>query len=323
MQLIWVGGPAARVRTFSITARTVVLAFLCVALGLLGLGAASSWMGLRVVVEYSPELLGKVGAGVTSRSELEGVRQRYLAELAKFQGRLGALSERVEEIESVRKGVMERLVLQNLLREKGGPSAGGKGGLTQPPGTDADAELPPQGLDDEPLLQQHGAFMQQLQSLEAVVLQRSRLWETGLQRLEQVPLILPLAVEFSVSSGYGGRADPFTEQHGQHKGVDLVAPVGTPVLATAPGRVTRSEYSGAYGELVEVEHAEGFSTRYAHLLKRRVAVGQRVAARDVLGWLGSTGRSTGPHLHYEVRHLDEPIDPSRTLTAWSQLPQKP
>jgi murein DD-endopeptidase MepM/ murein hydrolase activator NlpD len=54
-----------------------------------------------------------------------------------------------------------------------------------------------------------------------------------------------------------------------------------------------------------------------------VAVGQRVAARDVLGWLGSTGRSTGPHLHYEVRHLDEPIDPSRTLTAWSQLPQKP
>lgn len=322
MQLIWVGGPTARVQTFSITARTVVLAFLCVAMGLLGLGAASSWMGLRVVVEYSPELLGKVGAGVTSRSELEGVQQRYQAELAKFQGRLGVLSNRVEEIESVRKGVMERLVLQNLLREKGGPSVGGKGGLTQPPGPDAGAELP-QGQDDEPQLQQQGAFAQQLQSLEAVVLQRSRLWETRLQRLEQLPLILPLAVDFSVSSGYGGRADPFTEQHGQHKGVDLVAPVGTPVLATAPGRVTRSEYSGAYGELVEVEHAAGFSTRYAHLLKRRVAVGQRVAARDVLGWLGSTGRSTGPHLHYEVRHLDEPIDPSRTLTAWSQLPQKP
>lgn len=103
-----------------------------------------------------------------------------------------------------------------------------------------------------------------------------------------------------------------------HEGIDFVAPMGTPVLATADGVVLRAEYSGAYGNMVDVSHADGFVTRYAHLKTINVNIHDKVDRHDKVGTLGNTGRSTGPHLHYEVIFKDQAIHPAKALAVWAR-----
>ncbi|WP_346362790.1 M23 family metallopeptidase [Bosea sp. (in: a-proteobacteria)] len=137
--------------------------------------------------------------------------------------------------------------------------------------------------------------------------------------VEQLPLRRPLAGELELSSNYGYRADPFTRGAALHTGMDLRAEHGSPVRATGPGKVVTAEYSGGYGNMVEIEHAGGITTRYAHMSAILVSEGQTVTAGTLVGRVGSTGRSTGPHLHYETRIDGEPADPNRFLRAGDKL----
>lgn len=114
-----------------------------------------------------------------------------------------------------------------------------------------------------------------------------------------------------VTSGFGLRRDPLHGGLRSHAGIDLAAPEGAPVVATADGTVSAANWAGGYGLLVAVEHGGGRDTRYAHLSRLNVAVGQRVRKGDVIGFVGSTGRSTGPHLHYETRVNGQALDPRR------------
>ena len=127
------------------------------------------------------------------------------------------------------------------------------------------------------------------------------------------PLVVP--VSGRRTSGFGPRVHPITGRHQHHAGVDVAAPSGTPVAAAAAGTVVRAGSAGGYGLLVEVDHGQGVVTRYAHLSATDVAPGQRVAAGAQLGAVGSTGRSTGPHLHLELRVDGEPVDPQGLLVA--------
>ena len=121
-------------------------------------------------------------------------------------------------------------------------------------------------------------------------------------------LAAPLAAP--VSSAYGERRDPFTGEPDFHAGLDLAAPRGTPVRAAAAGTVLFSGARGSFGNLVEVEHDDGTRTSYGHLEDLDVAASERVAVGQVLGAVGSTGRSTGPHLHFEVQRAGVAIDPA-------------
>jgi murein DD-endopeptidase MepM/ murein hydrolase activator NlpD len=111
------------------------------------------------------------------------------------------------------------------------------------------------------------------------------------------------------TSGYGTRSDPFRGSAAMHAGVDLAGPLGTPIYATADGIVARSSYEGAYGNLVEINHGEGIQTRYGHLSRLIARPGQRVRRGELIGLMGSTGRSTGSHLHYEVRIDGRAVNP--------------
>jgi murein DD-endopeptidase MepM/ murein hydrolase activator NlpD len=104
-----------------------------------------------------------------------------------------------------------------------------------------------------------------------------------------------------------------------HTGLDFRAEYGAPVRASGAGQVVGAEYAGAYGRMVEIDHGNGVTTRYAHLSSFAVSPGQSVAAGTVIGRAGSTGRSTGAHLHYETRIDGEAIDPQRFLRAGSRL----
>lgn len=139
------------------------------------------------------------------------------------------------------------------------------------------------------------------------------------RRLATLPLRHPLAGELTMTSPFGGRPDPFLGVAALHTGVDFRAEQGTPVKATAPGTIEATGRQGGYGLAVDIDHGQGISTRYGHLSRIAVLVGQRVNTGDTIGYAGSTGRSTGPHLHYETRVNGEAVDPTDWLMAGERL----
>jgi len=139
--------------------------------------------------------------------------------------------------------------------------------------------------------------------------------EREIDRIERVPSSWPLfAGRGKISSHFGYRRDPFHRRVRHHDGTDIAAPTGTPVRATAKGRVIHSAFDGAYGNLIKIDHGNGLQTWYAHLSKRVVSEGDIVAKNDLIGNVGSTGRSTGPHLHYEVHVNGKPVNAAKYLT---------
>jgi murein DD-endopeptidase MepM/ murein hydrolase activator NlpD len=128
--------------------------------------------------------------------------------------------------------------------------------------------------------------------------------------VKTLPVSAPLT-SFEISSPFGVRGDPENGREGFHTGIDLTAPYDSPVYATAPGTVSFAGWRDDYGKIVEIDHGNGIATRYAHLHAFTVSVGQRVTAHQQVGYLGSTGRATGPHVHYEVVVNGEPQDPEK------------
>ncbi|SMP39514.1 Peptidase family M23 [Desulfonatronum zhilinae] len=116
-----------------------------------------------------------------------------------------------------------------------------------------------------------------------------------------------------VTSEFGYRRSPFTDRRELHRGLDIAGPIGTPIYSSAEGRVLSAERDGAYGLTVAIDHGSGIVTLYAHLQQFAVKAGQKVSRGELIGHMGNTGRTTGPHLHYEVRLNGIPVDPMRYI----------
>lgn len=124
----------------------------------------------------------------------------------------------------------------------------------------------------------------------------------------------------TLTSGYGLRWHPVIGGRRQHKGVDLAMPIGTPVYATADGVISKADWFSSYGLYISIEHGGNIQTRYGHLSRLNVAAGQTVHKGDLIGYVGSTGRSTGPHLHYEVRIAGSAVNPIPYLQGGAPVP---
>jgi murein DD-endopeptidase MepM/ murein hydrolase activator NlpD len=161
------------------------------------------------------------------------------------------------------------------------------------------------GISDPAFVEAYGgviAHAKQLDSLFATI--------------SHVPLTTPVhGPQFEITSEFGPRIDPINHRLGFHPGLDFGGPWGAEVRATAPGTVVFAGQKGGYGNLVEIDHGFGFHTRYGHLSAILVHVGTKIAKGTPVGKLGSTGRSTGPHVHYEVFYADVVRDPSRYIEA--------
>jgi murein DD-endopeptidase MepM/ murein hydrolase activator NlpD len=147
---------------------------------------------------------------------------------------------------------------------------------------------------------------------------------SDMRALADASTALPLArptTNTSQASGFGVRIDPFTSRPAFHPGLDFAGPIMTPVYSTAPGVVSFTGVRTGYGNTVEIDHGHGFKTRFAHLAVISVGVGQRVGVHQRLGGIGSTGRSTGPHLHYEVWVDGRPQNPERFVRAGDYVQQ--
>lgn len=126
------------------------------------------------------------------------------------------------------------------------------------------------------------------------------------------PSGMPVSARY-MTSGFGGRFHPLLGGYRQHSGVDLAASMGSPIVATSDGVVSNAGWRGGYGLAVELNHGGGLESRYAHMSRIAVAPGQTIKRGDVIGYVGSTGMSTGPHLHYEVRMNGAAVDPTPSL----------
>jgi murein DD-endopeptidase MepM/ murein hydrolase activator NlpD len=164
-----------------------------------------------------------------------------------------------------------------------------------------------------------GDLNQQLQLLDRQMDDRSEklgildslmIFDNARKRL--MPSVLPVEGGW-YSSNFGYRIDPFTGLRAFHEGMDFMAAIGAPVHAAAGGVVVASEMHPQYGNMVDIDHGNGLTTRYAHMSKRLVKVGDVVLSGGKIGEVGETGRATGPHLHFEVRQNGTPLNPTRFL----------
>lgn len=233
---------------------------------------------------------------------VDNVLLRLQTSLDQVEGRqMAALSSVEDGMESrVRRmrGVFTDLGLDMPQLEAAAPRAG-MGGPFVPVKLAADA----------------GPFERQLYRINITRAQVERLNRT----LALVPYRKPVIGEVEFTSGFGVRSDPFLGRPAMHTGLDFRASMGDPVRATANGKVVSSGWAGGYGRMVEIDHGNGLSTRYGHLSEIGVKVGDPIKIGQVIGAVGSTGRSTGPHLHYETRIDGEAVDPQKFLRAGVRL----
>ncbi len=303
MQLMWVSGPTATVRTISITARTVLLGTCASAFVLVALGVLLHFVGFRMAIEFSPGLARSIG-GVTTEAEQQKLEATYRDHLDQLRQTMNTTVQEIRQLETLKNRFMD-IATPPQVRDKYAKKEEAKGGPWVPPRYQSNRSQPLH-LD---LVTAQDEFSQTRTALNSL----AQTWSTQLNWLNALPTGVPIGKDYRVTSGFGIRNDPFTGQLAMHEGLDFVAEHGSGIVATAAGTVTRSAWDASYGNVVEISHLEGFTTRYAHLSQRMVQEGQKVQRGEVIARLGSTGRSTGPHLHYEVMRHDRVLNPMQIL----------
>jgi murein DD-endopeptidase MepM/ murein hydrolase activator NlpD len=255
-----------------------------------GTPAASQGRDRRSSLEATPPATrkGDIGARLSRiEASLDRVERREAAALAQVQERYDGKARKL------------RNVLADLGLKIDGLAQAGTGGPFVP------IKLPGEG----------NSFERALTRVSIARAQADRLSRT----LVRVPLRKPVTGEVDLSSTFGVRVDPFLRIPAMHTGLDFRGDAGDPIHATAAGTVANAGWSGGYGKMVEIDHGNGLSTRYGHLSQIDVKVGDEIRLGQVVGRMGSTGRSTGPHLHYETRVDGEAVDPQRFLHAGARL----
>lgn len=291
MQIIVLHPRQPRVFRFQLTRLRVLLS----ALALCALVAAAS-SGLTWLVARhasAPEFTRQARDNAYLRENLAVMATR-LGELQAQMVRLDALGERVSGLA----GISPQDFDFRHRPARGGPASPAQSGdLTMPELRDEVARLG----------RQADRRVDYFDVIETALMDRQL-------RERRQPSVLPVASGYDGSS-FGTRIDPFSGRRSQHDGVDFVAPAGTPIMAAAGGMVVASEWHHEYGNMIDIDHGNGLKTRYAHASKILVKTGDLVRPGQLIARVGSTGRSTGAHLHFEVHVNGVPRDPGRFLTA--------
>jgi murein DD-endopeptidase MepM/ murein hydrolase activator NlpD len=307
VQIILISSRLAKARPFTLTLRHLLgAAFLAMTLVFVGT-AALYWVTLRYAAELRIPAIQQI---VLQANQAEAERGRAfvqenlnamavkLGEMQAQLARLDALGERLSSLAGFR---------PQDFRFSEAPGLGGA----------AQTLLPPQNLS-------LADFSTKLATLERDVETRNdllsvleaQLFEQAVKK-KMIPTMLPVSAPYNASA-FGRRVDPFTGQWAMHEGIDFLAEKGSPVVAAADGVVIFAGFHPQYGYMVDIDHGNDLVTRYAHQSKLIVKEGDVVQRGRKLGEVGSTGRSTGPHLHFEVRYRGAPQNPMKFLLSKSQ-----
>jgi murein DD-endopeptidase MepM/ murein hydrolase activator NlpD len=289
--------------------RTLQVALLCSA------AAAGTWMAFA-----SSEYFVQKRSLVVRDFQVSSARAAYddvLSDLARRQSEVDALTAEVARLNQLqergRRAVQyqseraarfvadwEKVIARTGLDTEDFLAASGDG-----PKASGGPFLPASGEDATPL-----PLAADLANFEETLDELARMRHA----VSRLPLTVPLD-SYAISSGFGRRRDPINKRLARHEGLDLIAPLKSPIYATAPGVVTMAGRYGRYGNFIEIDHGAGLKTRFGHLAKIFVRRGQKVAFRHKIALLGNSGRSTGAHLHYEVRVDGNPTNPMKFIEA--------
>lgn len=301
MNIIVVSGSLARAKTLTLTNFQIVLAAAGLLLTVMVLAAGLNYLTLRHASEINSPVLQSWLASVQEQQNQK--TQSYLREnLNAMAVRIGQMQAQLLRLDSLgeRLAKLSGIKPQDFLFDQT-PGLGG-----------AVSSFPQQDLS-------LGEFARQLEKLSSLVDDRAD--KMGVlesfvmqDRLKQklLPSIRPVATG-TYSSNFGWRIDPFSGRKAIHEGVDFIAETGTPIVAAAGGIVIYSDYHPQYGNMLEIDHGNDLVSRYGHASKRLVRVGEVVLRGQKIAEVGNTGRSTGSHLHFEVRHKGAPQNPARFL----------
>jgi murein DD-endopeptidase MepM/ murein hydrolase activator NlpD len=309
MQLIWISGSTDRVRKINITAQNIAKIIAVVCAVMVSLGVGIHFLGLRIAIEVKPDLARAMG-GVVTASQMLAIEDGYRQRLETLQSQLTSVSEKLNELKSLKDRFAEIATpapLKSRLHDK----SDGKGGPLKP----IQFKLNKQdSLEDE-----LNETLNNAQLLHDGVKKMGATWQREYAWLNQLPIGTPIEDRLGLTSNYGPRIDPFTKTLAHHSGIDFSAPTGTAILASGNGKVTRVGRDAAYGIFIEIEHADGFTSKYAHASATVVKVGQGVVRGQKIGEVGSTGRSTSPHLHYEIARYGNTINPMQALVYTNRV----
>lgn len=296
MHIILVSNRLATARTLTITPRLLLAVVSGFVVLVFSASFLFSWLGVRFKLPFAERLVVSVQQEQAQKTQ-DFIRDNLNVMAVKLGGmqaqllRLDSLSERVSALSGVK--VPER-------------TSSGKGGQGGP------LIVPAQILSAVELQQEIDRLAQIVEERsDRFTALESQLMERRI-KVSLLPTLLPISAS-NIGSGFGGRVDPIAGVRAMHEGVDFIAETGTRVISAAGGVVTSAEFHPEYGNLIEIDHGNDFSSRYAHLSRIQVKPGQVVKRAQEIGASGNTGRSTGPHLHFEVRYKGAAQNPERFL----------
>ena len=299
MQIILISDRLARARSVTLATRHLLASAMLALLVMLAGTAALYWLTLRYAIELPVPAFQKL---VLAAQQAEAERSRTFV-----QQNLGAMAVKLGEMQAQLTrldAVGERLTAVAGVRDIKLSSLPGLGGAT--------TMLPPQNLSLGEFNEKLLALSRQIENRNDMLsVLEAQLFEQALKK-KMLPTMLPVAAPYNASA-FGRRIDPFTGQMAMHEGIDFLAELGTDVSAAAAGVVPFSGFHPQYGYMVDIDHGNDLVTRYAHLSKLFVKEGDVVQRGRRIALSGSTGRSTGPHLHFEVRFRGVAQNPAKFL----------
>ena len=292
MKIIFIGKNTSKPKSISLTFLILIL-LLLLSLNIYLFNYLIEKKGSKNSIELDDFEL--TSDSINSRQNLE----TYVDQIGELHSRILGIDQQTERLQDVmKKQILGKEKLPKLKKEN---KLGGQGG-----------PFLEERITQKDIQKTLGMLMTNIKvrediynKMEAMLLKQSVLKET-------LPTLYPVDLPYQ-SSSYGWRMDPFLGKRAFHEGIDFSADEGEPIFATAGGIVVRAQKWGRYGNLITISHGGGLETRYAHLSKILVKKGQIVNKQDLIGLVGNTGRSTGPHLHYEIRLNDNSLDPKQYL----------
>ncbi len=301
MQIFWVSGAVGKIHRINLTLKHLLFGVCGFALTLILLGIFLQYMGFQMAIEYNPQLARKLG-NVHTAIELENLNTFYRQKLVDIEKQVAVYQLKVNALQLSNQKLSALATPPVIQKDKPkAPSVGGP--FINPTRSEKNLSL-------------MNALQDSLQDMKRNNEHLNKLsddWVAYVSWLESAPTGMPLQDRLSISSGYGKRLDPFKNTWSEHLGVDFQAPTGSAIVSSGLGKVSKAFRDPVYGNLLVIDHQGGIQTRYAHASELLVAEGQEVRRGQLIARVGSTGRTTGPHLHYEVLKDGKLIDPAQIL----------
>ena len=300
MQIIWVSGPVGHIRTLNVSFKHLVFTVLGFTLALIVCGALLQLLGFRIAIELNPDFLRKIG-NLHSATEIDNLKHFYEGKLQTIQQQVQTNNQIVNELQEQNKKLMSLAIPAAMQKEK--IVEGASGGPF----------IPSEMKNQKSIFGSLDGSLTYIKKMNQQLTDQKSKMDQLIHWMEAKPISIPMLGVPRLSSGFGKRMDPITNAWSEHEGLDFLGAIGMTIYAAGSGLVTFAGWDNAFGQSVLINHGDGYVSRYAHASQLLVKEGARVDYHQPIALVGTTGRSTGPHLHFEIIKNGAAVNPAEYL----------